>query len=117
MNLKWKRAESKSRPSPNRIPNYCGAWSIGLPSVRQPPLPLQLFLPLQPLSLVLQPPLPLQSFLPLQECLSLSCAVNEDENAGWPNCAPWCVTEALSVVAEPESKPLTAALIIMAFSE
>src|SRR5580765_4513067 len=87
------------------------------PSVAQPPLPLQLFLPLQPLSLVLQPPLPLQSFLPLQACLSLSCAVNEDENAGWPNCAPWCATEALSVVAEPESRPLTAALIIMAFSE
>src|SRR5690242_18361767 len=38
--------------------------------VAQPPLPLQEFLPLQPLSLVLQPPLPLQSFLPLQSCLS-----------------------------------------------
>ena len=45
------------------------------PSVAQPPLPLQLFWPLQPLSPVLQPPLPLQSFLPLQECLSLSSAV------------------------------------------
>src|SRR5207248_8565328 len=73
MNLKWKRAESKSRPSPNRIPNYCGAWSIGLPSVRQPPLPLQEFLALQPLSLVLQPPLPLQEFWPLQACLSFVC--------------------------------------------
>ena len=37
-----------------------------------PPLPLQLFLPLQPLSPVLQPPWPLQSFLPLQECLEVS---------------------------------------------
>src|SRR3954469_18210542 len=42
------------------------------PSVAQPPLPLQEFLPLQPASPVLQPPLPLQSFLPLQSCLSLS---------------------------------------------
>ena len=42
------------------------------PSVAQPPLPLQEFCPLQPLSPDLQPPLPLQSFLPLQECLSLS---------------------------------------------
>ncbi len=42
------------------------------PSVAQPPLPLQLFLALQPLSPALQPPVPLHSFLPLQECLSLS---------------------------------------------
>jgi hypothetical protein len=40
------------------------------PSVAQPPLPLQEFLPLQPLSPVLQPPLPLQEFCPLQACLS-----------------------------------------------
>jgi len=38
----------------------------------QPPLPLQEFLPLQPLSLEPQPPLPLQSFLPLQLSLALS---------------------------------------------
>src|SRR5499427_2198150 len=45
-----------------------------LPSVAQPPLALQLFLPLQPLSPVLQPPLPLQEFCPLQACLSfLAC--------------------------------------------
>src|SRR3954466_222544 len=36
----------------------------------QPPLPLQEFLPLQPLSPVLQPPLPLQEFLPAQSCFS-----------------------------------------------
>src|SRR5216683_7659589 len=43
------------------------------PSVAQPPLPLQEFLPWQPLSLALQPPLPLQEFWPLQACFSLSC--------------------------------------------
>jgi hypothetical protein len=36
----------------------------------QPPLPLQLFLPLQPMSPVEQPPLPLQLLRPLQSCLS-----------------------------------------------
>jgi len=41
------------------------------PSVAQPPLPLQEFLPLQPLSPDLQPPLPLQEFWPLQACLFL----------------------------------------------
>src|ERR1700730_5844630 len=45
-----------------------------LPSVAQPPLPLQEFLPLQLLSPVLQPPCPLQSFLPLQECLPFSAS-------------------------------------------
>jgi hypothetical protein len=35
----------------------------------QPPLPLQLFLALQPWSPVLQPPWPLQLFMPLQSCL------------------------------------------------
>src|SRR5207249_2895771 len=37
---------------------------------RQPPLPLQEFLPLQLLSPDLQPPLPLHEFWPLQACLS-----------------------------------------------
>ena len=32
-------------------------------------MPLQLFLPLQPMSPVLQPPWPLQLFIPLQSCL------------------------------------------------
>jgi len=40
----------------------------------QPPLPLQLFLPLQPMSPELQPPLPLQLFMPLQSCLSVALA-------------------------------------------
>ena len=48
-------------------------WLVCLePSVAQPPLPLQEFLPLQPLSLDLQPPLPLQEFWPLQACFSIS---------------------------------------------
>src|SRR3569833_2435010 len=46
------------------------AFGILEPSVAQPPLPLQLFLALQPLLLVLQPPWPLQSFFPLQECFA-----------------------------------------------
>src|SRR6266853_5883067 len=42
------------------------AFSMGLPSVRHSPLPLQSFLPLvDP-----QPPLPLQEFWPLQACFS-----------------------------------------------
>jgi hypothetical protein len=53
------------------------------PSVAQPPLPLQLFLPLQPWSPVLQPPLPLQEFWPLQACLSLENAVES-----WPMFEP-----------------------------
>jgi len=42
------------------------------PSVAQPPLPLQEFLPLHPLSPDLHPPWPLQPFWPLQEFLPLS---------------------------------------------
>src|SRR5580704_7567430 len=88
------------------------------PSVAQPPLPLQLFLPLQPLSPALQPPLPLQSFLPLQECLSLSPASRDaDEKASCPNCAPLWVVEAWMGVAEPLSSPVTAALNIIAFMD
>jgi len=45
-------------------------------SAPQPPLPLQEFLPLQPLSLEPQPPLPLQSFLPLQELLSFEWSLS-----------------------------------------
>src|ERR1700679_4013631 len=40
--------------------------------VLQPPLPLQEFWPLQPLSPALQPPCPLQEFWPLQSCLPVS---------------------------------------------
>src|SRR5580704_13639674 len=51
---------------------WCCYSGILLPSVAQPPLPLQEFLPLQPLSLALQPPLPLQEFWPLQACFSFT---------------------------------------------
>src|SRR5271156_646796 len=47
-------------------------WGGLEPSVAQPPLPLQEFLPLQPLSLALHPPLPLQEFCPLQACFSFT---------------------------------------------
>src|ERR1035441_8190315 len=50
------------------------------PSVAQPPLPLQEFLALHPLSLLLQPPLPLQEFLPLQACFSTSA-----KPVDWPS--------------------------------
>jgi hypothetical protein len=52
-----------ARINDRRLDSLAGA-------VLQPPLPLQEFLPLQPLSPDLQPPLPLQEFLPLQECTS-----------------------------------------------
>src|ERR1700726_1799850 len=55
--------------------NYSGILE---PSVAQPPLPLQEFLPLQPLSLALQPPLPLQELRPLQACFSTL------SSAAWP---------------------------------
>jgi len=41
----------------------------------QPPLPLQEFLPLQPMSPVWQPPWPLQLFIPLQSCLAVALSV------------------------------------------
>src|SRR5271165_4133732 len=44
-------------------------WSF-FTGTAQPPLPLQEFLPAQPLSPDLQPPLPLQEFWPLQSCLA-----------------------------------------------
>ena len=49
----------------------------------QPPLPLQVFLPLQPLSPVLQPPWPLQEFLPEQSCL-----LESESAANWPFAIP-----------------------------
>src|SRR5579871_5329443 len=60
-----------SRPT---RPDHCH-YCILDPSVAQPPLPLQEFLPLQPLSLDLQPPLPLQEFWPWQACFSFSALV------------------------------------------
>jgi hypothetical protein len=53
---------------------FASAFLSLLVAVLQPPLPLQEFLPLQPLSPAPQPPVPLQAFLPLQSCLPLSAA-------------------------------------------
>src|ERR1041384_1641909 len=50
----------------------------------QPPLPAQVFLPLQPLSLVLQPPLPAQPFLPAQPCAPQELLALSSLAAGWP---------------------------------
>src|SRR5579875_320344 len=54
------------RPRRERGANYF----LLEPSVAQPPLPLQEFLPAHPLSPVLHPPLPLQEFWPAQACFS-----------------------------------------------
>src|SRR3954467_8547208 len=94
------------------------ALGIGEPSVAQPPLPLQLFLPLQPLSLDLQPPWPLQSFLPLQECLGgLSALVSRSPAFAALTVAPleplvaaWAATEV------PPISPESAAVRSNAFS-
>src|SRR5271166_2651957 len=88
------------------------------PSVAQPPLPLQLFLPLQPLSLDLQPPLPLQLFLPLQECLSGVVAWPTRRTPAalrlfWP--APLVTGWAAAMV--PPTRPVRAALSRSALSE
>jgi len=83
-----------------------------LPSVAQPPLPLQEFLPLQPLSLVLQPPLPLQEFCPLQACFSLvACQmVPEDCPAMlWPAELEETVLAFRRVIVPP-SRPVNAAV-------
>src|SRR3954451_22173766 len=67
---------------------YFFSWT-GLPSfTAQPPLPLQEFLPAQPLSPVLQPPLPLQLFLPAQAWVSpfLSSATVPGLTAVCPGC-------------------------------
>src|SRR3954468_15652247 len=88
------------------------------PSVAQPPLPLQLFLPLQPLSLALQPPWPLQSFWPLQPCLGgLSALVSRIPAFAALTLAPlapfvaaWAATEV------PPIRPESAAVRSIAFS-
>jgi hypothetical protein len=62
--------------APKRYKNRRNYKAIGW-LVLQPPLPLQEFLPLQPLSPVLQPPWPLQEFMPLQSCLAMDMSVEE----------------------------------------
>ena len=57
----------------------------GLQATLQPPLPLQLLWPLQPMSPVLQPPWPLQLFWPLQSCLADAAS---DDAAALPELSP-----------------------------
>ncbi len=93
-------------------------WSSILwePSVAQPPLPLQEFLPLQPASLVLQPPLPLQEFFPAQACFSTfflaskvipaSIALADDI----PEPEPGAETPAFKRAIVPPRRPVKAAV-------
>lgn len=80
--------------------------------VAQPPLPLQEFFPLQPLSLVLQPPWPLQEFLPWQECfacafcgLVLACPYPADIAV-----PEWPAGAAFTRLMVPPSSPVRAAV-------
>ena len=96
----------------------CRGYDFGIlePSVAQPPLPLQLFLPLQPLSLLLQPPLPLQEFCPLQACFSGFLVVS---GLSWLSAendvlAVLYPVEARTATPVPASRPATAALVMRA---
>jgi hypothetical protein len=98
--------------------------------VAQPPLPLQEFFPLQPLSLVLQPPWPLQSFLPLQLCFAVS-AKESVVAESWPAMLlvalttvavelvtvsePVVTGAAFSLAVVPPIRPVTAAVSIKFF--
>src|SRR5580698_1156673 len=87
------------------------------PSVAQPPLPLQEFLPLQPASLVLQPPLPLQEFCPLQACFSFAnwemvpedCPASELLETLWPVELEETVLAFRRVIVPP-NRPVNAAV-------
>lgn len=78
---------------------FFGAFGM----VLQPPLPLQEFLPLQPLSPDLQPPVPLHSLCPLQVCWPLSAILSMET----PGAAFEAVLE--TAKAEPERIPVMAA--------
>jgi hypothetical protein len=82
------------------------------PSVAQPPLPLQEFLPLQPLSLDWQPPLPLHEFCPLQACFSFSSCAAVDVRPAWEKLleAEPADEAAFKRAAVPPSKPVKAAV-------
>ena len=69
----------------------------------QPPLPLQLFFPLQPWSPVLQPPCPLQLFWPLQSCLFMLLESDADVPA---------LEQPVIVRAVPATSPVMAAEMI-----
>jgi hypothetical protein len=83
-------------------------------------LHLQLFLALQPLSLLLHPPCPLQSFLPLQACFVVSWSIALLANDALPTFTTdvALVDEAAAcIVAAPPSMPDTAAATIKVFIE
>jgi hypothetical protein len=67
----------------------------------QPPLPLQLFLPLQPMSPALQPPCPLQLFMPLQSCLAEADSEELELDPG--------LEQPVVVMTVPATKPAIAA--------
>jgi hypothetical protein len=69
----------------------------------QPPLPLQEFLPLQPMSPVWQPPWPLQLFRPLQSCLAEAVSEALD---------PAELLQPVMVVIVPATNPAIAAEMI-----
>jgi hypothetical protein len=97
-------ADSRSDRSP---PDVCRRkaerFEVGeAQATLQPPLPLQLFLPLQPISPVLQPPWPLQLFIPLQSCLFM---LESDD------CVPE-LEQPVMVMTLPASNPVMAAEMI-----
>ena len=111
------QAPRQERPRHDATPDYVVFFFME-PSVAQPPLPLQEFLPLQPASPVLQPPLPLQEFCPLQACFSLvacqmvpeNCQASELlEETPWP-AEPEETVLAFRRVIVPPSRPVNAAV-------
>ena len=84
-----------------------------------PPLPLQEFCALQPLSPDLQPPLPLQEFWPLHACFSVfwSSKLDEAESPSArlmllvPALPELLEVEAARVVVAPANRPDMAAVI------
>jgi len=95
----WSKAESR----PFRFPASPQADL-------QPPLPLQLFLPLQPMSPALQPPWPLQLFMPLQSCL--------DDEAVEEAALPESLLQPVMRVVAPATNPAMAAerMSVLAFN-
>ena len=76
-------------------------------------MPLQEFLPLQPLSPALQPPLPLQEFWPLHACFSLTF-LSSFLSWSWPSALKEVFSEgsrveALVAGAVPVNNPANAA--------
>src|SRR6516164_8091674 len=111
----------KSGPGPSTpalgAEGFYSSLGIFEPSVAQPPLPLQLFLPLQPLSPSLHPPLPLQEFWPLQACFSFTFELSffswscTEAKEAFPAATTF---DAWIAAPLPASRPATAALVIRA---